>query len=80
MMAIEEFIEWLQAHVDDDLIAAADAWADRSYVLVGDVVAAGLPAAELHSEVHRSAATWQRSRVLTSLARRLKDRVTRRRI
>ena len=61
MMAIEELTEWLQAHVDDDLIAAADAWADRSYVLLGDAVAAGLPAAELFSEVHRSNMTKEPS-------------------
>jgi predicted HAD superfamily Cof-like phosphohydrolase len=53
-MAIEELTEWLLAHVDGDLVAAADAWADRAYVLVGDAVAAGLPAAELFAEVHRS--------------------------
>ena len=53
-MAIEELAEWLLAHVNDDLIAAADAWADRAYVLLGDAVAAGLPAAELFAEVHAS--------------------------
>ncbi len=35
-------------------MSAADAWADRAYVLFGDAVAAGLPAAELFAEVHRS--------------------------
>ena len=53
-MAIEELVEWLLAHARGDLIAAADAWADRAYVLFGDAVAAGLPAAELFAEVHRS--------------------------
>lgn len=53
-MAIEELAEWLQAHAKGDLIAAADAWADRAYVLFGDAVAAGLPAATLFAEVHRS--------------------------
>lgn len=53
-MAIEELAEWLQAHAKGDLVAAADAWADRAYVLFGDAVAAGLPAAALFAEVHRS--------------------------
>jgi predicted HAD superfamily Cof-like phosphohydrolase len=53
-MAIEELAEWLQAHARGDLVAAADAWADRAYVLFGDAVAAGLPAAALFAEVHRS--------------------------
>ncbi|MGM0488023.1 MAG: phosphoribosyl-ATP diphosphatase, partial [Planctomycetota bacterium] len=37
-----------------DLVGAADAWADRAYVLFGDAVASGLPAGELFAEVHRS--------------------------
>jgi len=53
-MVIEELAEWLQAHADGELVAAADAWADRAYVLFGDAVAAGLPAAALFAEVHRS--------------------------
>ena len=53
-MAIEELAKWLQAHARGDLVAAADAWADRAYVLFGDAVAAGLPAAALFAEVHRS--------------------------
>ena len=53
-MAIEETSEWLDAHAVGDLAKAADAWADRAYVLMGDAVAAGLPAAELFAEIHRS--------------------------
>lgn len=53
-MALEELAEWLSAHANGDLVAAADAWADRVYVLFGDAVAAGLPAADLFAEVHRS--------------------------
>lgn len=53
-MAIEEQAEWLTAHAKRDLIAVADAWADRAYMLLGDAVASGLPAAELFAEVHRS--------------------------
>lgn len=58
-MAMEELAEWLQAHVNGDVVGAADAWADRAYVLFGDVVAAGLPAAALFDEVHRSNMTKQ---------------------
>src|SRR5438067_130975 len=44
-MAIEELAEWCEAHSSSDLIAAADAWGDRLYVLLGDAVATGLPGA-----------------------------------
>jgi predicted HAD superfamily Cof-like phosphohydrolase len=40
-MALEELAEWLAAHAQGDLVAAADAWTDRAYVLFGDAVAAG---------------------------------------
>lgn len=53
-LALEELAEWLEAHVAGDIIAAADAWADRAYVLFGDAVASGLPASQLFQEVHRS--------------------------
>lgn len=53
-MALEELSEWCQAHADGDLEAAADAWADRMYLLCGDAVAAGLPAWELLAAVHES--------------------------
>ena len=53
-MVLEEFAEWLAAHAKGDLLVAADAWADRAYVLFGDAVAAGLPAVALFKEVHRS--------------------------
>lgn len=54
LMAIEEIAEWIEAHCDEDLIAVADAWGDRTYVLIGDAVAAGLPADAIFDEVHRS--------------------------
>lgn len=53
-MALEELAEWLAAHAQGNLVAGADAWADRAYVLFGDAVAAGLPAVALFEEVHRS--------------------------
>jgi predicted HAD superfamily Cof-like phosphohydrolase len=58
-MMLEELAEWLDAHAAGDLIAAADAWADRAYLLYGDAVATGLPAAELFAEVHSSNLTKQ---------------------
>ena len=58
-LALEELAEWAMAHVNQDLVAAADAWADRAYVLFGDAVACGLPAQELFEEVHRSNMTKQ---------------------
>ena len=53
-MALEELAEWLAAHSDGDLHGAADAVADRAYVLVGDAVAAGMPLADLFVEIHHS--------------------------
>jgi len=53
-MSLEEFAEWLDAHAAADLNAIADAWADRCYLLFGDAVATGIPAAEVFAAVHRS--------------------------
>ncbi|MBM4092227.1 MAG: hypothetical protein FJ276_22790 [Planctomycetes bacterium] len=53
-LALEEMAEWAEAHAAGDLVAAADAWGDRLYVLLGDAVAAGLPATAIFDEVHRS--------------------------
>ncbi len=53
-LALEELAEWVEAHAAGDLVAAADAWGDRLYVLLGDAVAAGLPAAPIFEEVHGS--------------------------
>lgn len=64
-LEIEELVEWLRAHWQGDLNAAADAWADRAYLLLGDAVATGLPVAELFLAVHQSnltkepPETWQ---------------------
>jgi len=58
-LALEELSEWAMAHAEEDLTAAADAWADRAYVLMGDAVACGLPAQGLFEEVHRSNMTKQ---------------------
>ena len=53
-MALEELSEWLFAQTRGSLVAAADAWADRLYVLLGDAVVTGLPAESLFAEIHRS--------------------------
>ena len=53
-MDLEELGEWLAAHAESDLAAAGDALADRTYMLVGDAVATGLPLDKLFAEVHRS--------------------------
>ena len=54
LMAVEELAEWIEAHNEDDLVAAADAWADRMTILLGDAVASGMPTRPLLNEVHRS--------------------------
>lgn len=53
-LALEELAEWVEAHAAGNLVAAADAWGDRLYVLLGDAVAAGLPAKVIFEEVHQS--------------------------
>ena len=53
-LAVEELSEWLATHAANDLIGAADAIADRLYVLLGDAVATGMPLDLLFEEVHRS--------------------------
>lgn len=53
-MCLEETIEWLEAHLESDLVAAADALGDRAYLLVGDAVATGIPLGQVFAEVHRS--------------------------
>lgn len=60
-MAIEELAEWVDAHNRSDLVAAADAFADRLVVLLGDAVACGLPAGPLFNEVMASNMTKQRA-------------------
>jgi predicted HAD superfamily Cof-like phosphohydrolase len=53
-MMLEELREWLFAHANSNLVDAADALADRFYLLLGDAVATGLPLADLFQEVHKS--------------------------
>lgn len=53
-LELEELAEWVEAHAAGDLVAAADGWGDRLYVLLGDAVATGLPGDAIFDEVHRS--------------------------
>jgi predicted HAD superfamily Cof-like phosphohydrolase len=53
-LAVEELAEWTEAHAAGDLVAAADAWGDRLYVLLGDAICAGLPAVEIFTAIHQS--------------------------
>ena len=53
-MSLEETIEWLQSHLDQDLLGSADAIGDRMYVLLGDAVASGMPLQQIVEEIHRS--------------------------
>jgi predicted HAD superfamily Cof-like phosphohydrolase len=53
-MTLEEVSEWLAAHAQGDLVAAADALGDRLYLLLGDAVATGMPLPEIFEAVHTS--------------------------
>ena len=53
-LTLEETAEWLQAHADEDRVAAADAMGDRYYVLLGDAVSSGMPLSRIFDEVHQS--------------------------
>ena len=52
--ALEELCEWVEAHAAADLVAAADAWGDRCYVLLGDAVATGMPVDEIFKCIART--------------------------
>ena len=55
-MALEELAEWVTAHARGDLVAAADAWADRAYVLGnGRIVLSGSGATLLADDNVRQA-------------------------
>ena len=53
-LSLEETAEWLQSHIDDDLVGVADAIGDRYYVLLGDAVSSGMPLGRIFDEIHRS--------------------------
>jgi predicted HAD superfamily Cof-like phosphohydrolase len=72
-MTLEELAEWLRAHAQQDLTAAADAIGDRLYLLLGDAVAGGLPLAELFQSVHNSNMT-KMTGVRTGVGKAVKGR------
>ena len=53
-MQLEETIECIEVHEQDDLVAVADALGDRAYLLLGDAVSTGIPLEKVFTEVHRS--------------------------
>ena len=71
LMSIEELAEWLEAHASHDLTAAADAWGDRCYLLIGDAIAAGLPAVQVFDAVHISNMT--KARQMTRRGKAVKE-------
>ncbi len=62
LMSIEELAEWLEAHVENDLTAVADAWGDRCYLLMGDASETGLPVEQIFDAVHESNMTKARQK------------------
>lgn len=62
-LSLEELAEWIEAHVDQDFVAVADALGDRLYVLLGDAVAVGCPLDEVFDAVHESNMTKVRDGV-----------------
>jgi len=53
-MVVEELAEWIEAHIQEDLIEATDALADRLFLLMGDAVASGLPIEPAYEFVSQS--------------------------
>lgn len=53
-LCLEELSEWLWAHAGGELAEAADAIADRLFVLLGDAVESGLPLPDLFQAVAES--------------------------
>ena len=53
-LALEELAEWIEANLEGDLTAAADALGDRLYVLLGDAVSIGVPIEPVFAAVHQS--------------------------
>jgi predicted HAD superfamily Cof-like phosphohydrolase len=49
-------------------LSVADAWADRCYLLFGDAVASGIPAARVFAAVHRSNMTKAAARTASGKA------------
>lgn len=54
LMSLEETSEWLEAHAQENLEAAMDAWGDRCYLLLGDAVSSGFAVDKIFTEIHTS--------------------------
>ena len=50
----EEFVEYMDAEEEDDLVEVADALADIIYIACGTAVSYGIPLDKIFEEVHRS--------------------------
>ena len=50
----EEFIEYIDAETDHDIVEIADALADIIYISCGTAVSYGIPLDDVFAEVHRS--------------------------
>jgi predicted HAD superfamily Cof-like phosphohydrolase len=50
----EEYIEWLTAVSERDMVETADALADMVYIIVGTALEFGIPLDRVWNEVHRS--------------------------
>ena len=68
LMSLEETAEWLEAHAELDINAAADAWGDRAYILFGDAVATGIPVEQIFDIVHESNMTKSAANPMTGKA------------
>ena len=50
----EEFKEYIEAEVDNDIVEIADALADIIYIVCGTALSYGIPLNKVFKEVHRS--------------------------
>lgn len=50
----EEYVEYMDAEEEDDIVEIADALADLIYIACGTAVSYGIPLDVIYNEVHRS--------------------------
>lgn len=53
-LLIEEFVEYLNAEIDNDIVEIADALADLQYIGNGTAAAYGIPLDDIFNEVHEN--------------------------
>lgn len=53
-LLLEEYLEWLQAVSERDMVEVADALADMVYIIVGTALEFGIPLDRVWDEVQRS--------------------------